>query len=148
MKAGIISLAVLMFMTSSLHAQSYKMGLGIRFSSPDAAVNTSATFKYFLNEKTAIEAMLSFGDPYAVGVLWEKHHPLLSTGIDWYAGGGGYVGFSGDQRAGFQGVLGLDYKIPSLPINFSVDWKPELNLATAFFFEPAAVGLSARFTIK
>jgi hypothetical protein len=147
MKAGIISIVLLMFVSSSLNAQ-YKMGLGIRFSSANAAVNTSASFKYFYNEKTAIEALLSFGDPYAVGVLWEKHHPLLSTGINWFAGGGGYVGFSGDQRAGLQGLLGLDYKIPSLPINFSVDWKPELNIATSFFFEPAAVGLSARFTIK
>lgn len=130
------------------NAQPYKMALGVRIGSPDAVISTSATFKYFFSEKTAIEALLSFGDPFAVGVLVEKHNPLLTNGLNWFAGGGGYVGFSGMRRAGLQGVLGLDYKIPAIPINFSIDWKPELNLSREFSFEPAAVGLSARFTFK
>ena len=146
---GIISAMIVMTMiTSSAQAQPYKMALGIRFSSPDAAVNTSATFKYFFNEKTALETMLSFGDPLALGLLVEKHRPLLSNRFNWFAGGGGYVGFSGERRVGLQGVLGLDYKVPAIPFNLSIDWKPELNLSKEFSFEPAAVGLSARFTFK
>ena len=44
------------------------------------------------------------------------------------------------------GVLGLDYKFANIPLNLSLDWKPELNLVTDINFEPAAVGFTARFT--
>jgi hypothetical protein len=42
----------------------------------------------------------------------------------------------------------MEYKAPSLPLSLSLDWKPELNLTKEVFFEPAALGLTARFTLK
>ena len=144
----IISLAFSLLLSATAIAQQYKMALGIRIGSPDAVISSGATFKYFLKEKTALETLLTFGDPFAVGLLIAHHQPFAATGLQWLAGGGGYVGFSGERRAGLQGVLGLDYKIANLPINFSIDWKPELTLTKEFSFEPAAVGLSARFTLK
>jgi hypothetical protein len=33
-----------------------------------------------------------------------------------------------------------------LPLNLSLDWKPELNIIDNINFEPAAVGFSIRFT--
>ena len=126
--------------------QDYKMGVGVRLSSNPAAVNNSITFKYFLNEQTAIEALLSFGDPVAVGLLFEKHRPLANTSFRFFYGGGGYVSAKGPRNTGLQGIAGLDYKLPAAPINFSLDWKPELNVWHEFSFEPAALGLSARFT--
>ena len=145
---GIIS-AMLFMVTcgSQAQAQDYKMGLGIRISSNAAIVNHSISLKYFFREKTAVEALFSFGDPLALGVLVEQHVPLQSNGFKWFYGGGGYVAFKGTY-AGLQGVLGLDYKVPTIPLNFSIDWKPELNLAKEFTFEPAALGFSARFTLK
>jgi hypothetical protein len=47
-----------------------------------------------------------------------------------------------------QGIVGLDYKLATIPFNLSIDWKPELTLTREFSFEPAALGLSARFTLK
>jgi len=47
---------------------------------------------------------------------------------------------------GLQGVVGLDYKFSGLPINLSLDWKPELNMIDNINFEPAALALSIRFT--
>jgi hypothetical protein len=44
------------------------------------------------------------------------------------------------------GVLGLDYKFVNLPLNLSLDWKPELNIVSDINFEPAAIGFTARFT--
>ena len=120
--------------------------LGIRISSSDAAVNHSITYKRFINTQTAIEGMLSFTDPGALGVLLEKHSTLGSSGISWFWGAGAYVGFSSGRRLGAQGIVGLDYTVPTLPLNFSIDWKPELNFASQFSFEPAALGFSARFT--
>jgi hypothetical protein len=119
--------------------------LGIRISSKDAAINNSVTYKRFLNASVAIEGLFSFGDPVAIGALVEKHKPFGPAGLSWFWGAGAYVGFSGGRNVGAQGAVGLDLIVPTLPLNFSLDWKPELNFAKQFSFEPSAVGFSARF---
>jgi hypothetical protein len=149
-------LAALAF-TTTASAQAYKTGIGVRLSSAQAMVNNSISFKHFLNERSAIEALFSFGDPLAIGALYEIHKPFSTEGIQWFYGGGGYLGFvktfnpnknrnETDVNLGAQGVLGLDYKFVNLPLNLSLDWKPELNLVSDINFEPAAIGFTARFT--
>jgi hypothetical protein len=152
MKKIFLSLLVgfCLFQTASFAQQSSasadrKHALGIRISSQDAVINHSITYKYFFNNATAAEALFSFSDPVALGLLIEKHKPFGTSGLRWFYGGGAYVGFGGGRNIGAQGVLGLDFLAPSAPINFSVDWKPELNFSKQFSFEPAALGLSARF---
>jgi hypothetical protein len=142
---------------SNVSAQAYKTGVGVRLSSSQAIVNNSITLKHFLNETAAIEALFSFGDPLAIGALYEIHKPFSTEGLQWFYGGGGYLGFvkswnpnkqkdETDVNVGAQGVLGLDYKFANLPLNISLDWKPELNLVSDINFEPAAIGFTARFT--
>jgi hypothetical protein len=149
-------LAALAF-TTTASAQAYKTGIGVRLSSAQAMVNNSISFKHFLNERSAIEVLFSFGDPLAIGALYEIHKPFSTEGIQWFYGGGGYLGFvktfnpnknrnETDVNLGAQGVLGLDYKFTNLPLNLSLDWKPELNLVSDINFEPAAIGFTARFT--
>ena len=137
----------LLFFGYRSSAQEYKMGLGIRLSSAQATVNNSVSFKYFLNENHALEGLLSF-DPATVGVLYEFHRPLGAPGFQWFFGGGGYVAFSGDDVVGAMGVVGLDYKFQSIPLNLSLDWKPELSLVKDIGFEAAAIGLSIRFAFR
>lgn len=143
--------------TSAQEQAPYKTALGIRLSSSPAMVNNSITLKHFLNDNSAIEALFSFGDPLALGALYEVHRPLGSEGLRWFYGGGAYLGFvktydaalvktGNEVNFGAQGVVGLDYKFVNLPLNLSLDWKPELNLVSDINFEPAAVALSARFT--
>ncbi len=143
--------------TTTVSAQSYKTAVGVRLSSSQAMVNNSISLKHFLNERSAIEALFSFGDPLAIGALYEVHKPFSSEGLQWFYGGGGYLGFvkswnpnknrnETDVNVGAQGVVGLDYKFTNLPLNLSLDWKPELNLVSDINFEPAAVGFTARFT--
>lgn len=143
-----ILISMLVLFSLSVSAQDYKMGLGVRFSSKSALINHSVSFKYFFSESIAAEALFSFGDPLAFGLLVAKHKPVLADGFKFFYGGGAYAGFAGSRRSGLQGVMGLDYKIPSIPFNLSIDWKPELTLTREFSFEPAALGLSARFTFK
>lgn len=143
--------------TKSISAQDYKTALGVRLSSSSAMVNNSVSFKHFLTERSAVEILFSFGDPLAFGALYEVHKPFSAAGIQWYYGGGGYLGFvktfntnknksETDANFGAQGVLGLDYKFTNLPLNLSLDWKPELNIVTDINFEPSAIGFTARFT--
>jgi hypothetical protein len=142
---------------NTANAQDYKTAIGIRLSSSAAMVNNSISFKQFITEKTAIEGLVSFGDPLAIGALIEFHKPLAAAGLKYYYGAGGYLGFvktynpnkninETDANLGAQGVIGLDYKFSNVPLNISLDWKPELNIVTDINFEPAAVGFTARFT--
>ena len=142
---------------SRLNAQDYKTALGVRLSSAAPMINNSISLKQFISDKTAIEGLFSFGDPLALGALIEFHKPLSSSGLTYYYGGGGYVGFvkqtnlntqktTTEPNFGAQGVIGLDYKFANVPLNLSLDWKPELNIVSDINFEPAAIGFTARFT--
>jgi len=136
----------------------YKTAVGIRLSNNAPVISNAITLKHFLNEKTAIEGFLSFNhDLVGFGALGEIHKPFSTPGLQWFYGAGAYVGFGKEYDVnkdrdvnttyfGAQGVVGLDYKFANIPINISLDWKPELNLVTDINFEPAAIGFSARFT--
>lgn len=135
------------FATAS-QAQNYKTAIGLRLSSNDATVNNSVSIKEFINRVVALEAMFSI-DPAAVGILAEVHQPVSSLpGFRFLFGGGGYVGLKNGITLGGQGILGLDYKFTKIPLNMTVDWKPELNFTEELRFEPAAVGITARFTLR
>ena len=151
-------LAVSLVAVTALNAQDYKTALGVRLSSSSAAVNNSISIKHFINDRAAIEGLFSFGDPLAFGAMLEIHKPLAASGLSWFYGGGGYLSFLKtynvnqqkneiDPNFGAMGVLGLDYKFANVPLNLSLDWKPELNLVSDINFEPAAVGFTARFTL-
>jgi len=136
----------------------YKTAVGIRLSNTAPIISNAISIKHFLNQQTAIEGLVSFGhDITSFGALLEIHKPFSTPGLRWYYGGGGYLGFGKEYDVnknqninttffGAQGVVGLDYKFASIPINISLDWKPELNFVTDINFEPAAIGFSARFT--
>lgn len=149
--------------TQNLSAQdypqgtSYKTALGVRLSSSNAMQSNSISIKQFISEKTAIEGLFTFGDPLALGALIEFHKPLSAAGLTYFYGAGGYIAFlknvnvatqktTTDANFGAQGVIGLDYKFNNIPLNISLDWKPELNIVTDINFEPAAIGFTARFT--
>jgi hypothetical protein len=142
---------------STASAQDYKTAVGVRLSNSSPLINNSISLKHFLTENTAVEALFSFGDPLGLGALIEIHKPLGDQGIRWFYGGGGYIAFQKtyntvkeknetDMFFGAQGVLGLDYKFANIPLNLSLDWKPELNIISDINFEPAAIGFTARFT--
>ena len=148
-RAGIIYIVLFsILIVSSANAQDYKAAIGVRFSSKAALVNNSVSLKYFFTEKTAVEGLITFNDPFALGLLVEQHKPLATNNFKYFYGAGVYAGFSGSRRVGLQGIIGLDYKIPAIPLNFSIDWKPELTVSKEFSFEPQTLGVSARFTFK
>jgi hypothetical protein len=130
-------------------AQDYKMGIGLRLSNTSPTINNAITAKYFMNEESAVEGLLSFGSRFAVGALYEKHKALDIPGLRYFYGAGGYLGFEGGRTyLGPTGALGLDYKFAAIPLNLSLDWKPELDVLPRIAFIPDAFGLSARFTIN
>ena len=149
MKRRLLALFLIVMATSFsyLKAQDYKVALGIRLSNSTPTLNNSVSLKYFLNQQNALEGLVSFGSRFGLGALYEVHKPTTATGLNWFFGGGACVGFqNSNSYFGPTGIIGLDYKFTNIPLNLSLDWKPELDIIPSINFVPDAFGLSARFT--
>jgi hypothetical protein len=170
MRSGIIQkLAVFIFLFSlasilELRAQDFKTGLGIRVGG-----TSGVTVKHFYSRAMAFEGILGFfGNGSSLTGLVEKHGLAFDTkGLQFYYGGGAHVAFYNgryrynnsfwrdinyyDRREvaiGVNGVLGLEYTIPDLPIAFSLDFKPFVEVGPGGYvgFSPdPSVGV--KFTI-
>src|SRR5580704_1870269 len=146
--ALILSLSIGTVCFNQGFSQDYKVAIGIRFSSPAPTLSNSVSVKYFMNDRDAIEGLLSFGPRFGIGGLYEVHQLIGATpAFTWFYGGGAYIGSQDNITfVGPTGVIGIDYKFPTAPINLSLDWKPELDIIPNINFVPDAFGLTARFT--
>jgi hypothetical protein len=151
MKRSIAPLLIIALLScaAKVSAQDYRFALGLRLSNSTPTLNNSVSGKYFVTDKSAVEGLIAFGSRFGIGALLEIHKPFEVEGLTWFYGGGAYVGFE-DKNAfvGPTGIVGLDYKFKTVPINLSLDWKPELDIVPAVNFVPDAFALSVRFTLK
>ena len=122
----ILSIFINMTGFAQANGRSYKTAIGVKF------YPTGVTLKTFVRSNAAFEAIGYFWDRGTrVTALYEYHHNLSENGsLKWYIGPGAHVGFykplyyDGGTSVGIDGVLGLDYKFPGIPINVSLDWQP------------------------
>ena len=118
----------------------------------------SVTYKKFIAETRNLEFQATgWNKGFRVSGLYEFNFysfPKIPT-LAWFVGPGVHAGFWKDQYKtsygskadiGIDGIIGLDYKIPDLPLNFSVDWQPAVTLIGNASFAPATGGIAARFT--
>ena len=147
MKKRLVLLSIVIIVATSAKAQEYINAVGVRLGPSSPAVNLGFTIKHFLNETNAVEGILGINDGLGVCALYEWHHPIESVPhLQWFVGAGGYAAFqSHESFIGGAGIAGLDYKFEQIPLNISLDWKPELNLITKVGFNGNTVGISARF---
>lgn len=138
-KVFVLSLIFICFISLKSVAQNspdgydYKNAVGIKF------YPTGITIKHFVSEKNALEGLGYFFNYGArVTGLYEIYGNISSvSGLRWYFGPGAHVGFynnkyGGATTIGVDGVLGLDYKIVSAPINISLDWQPSIEFGSGF----------------
>ncbi|GAA4923072.1 hypothetical protein [Mucilaginibacter defluvii] len=135
-------------------AQSYKTGAGLGIDFGDGSTLVGPTFKHFFNGNDAIQADLLFGaDAVWLGGYYQYHQPLKGTPLKWYLGIGPQLAFADDN--GFNDnstfiylrpMVGLDFKVPSAPLSFNLDWRPAWRLNNDSEFEPARFGLGFRYT--
>ncbi len=148
MKKIIVFSCLVAMISLTASAQEYKKAIGIRLGPNSANVTAGFTGKYFLNEKAAVEGIIGINNGIGICGLYELHFPIDAVShLSWFAGAGGYVAFRNSSAfIGGAGIVGLDYKFEEIPLNLSLDWKPELNLISRISFESSGIGLSARFT--
>lgn len=145
---------VLLLGVGSLCAQPYSTGLGIRLGQ-----GTSITGKMFVLDNHAIESIFTIRNRgFEMTALYEKHAEAFNVSqLNWFFGFGGHLGYqdpigsetsiASDQNnvfAGVDGIIGLEYTVGAIPIAFSIDYKPMLNLAGNQDFVWAG-GLSVRY---
>ena len=119
---------------SSANSSTYKNAIGLKF------YPTGVTFKHFLtDDKKAIEFIgYFFNSGNRVTFLYEIHGNINGIeGLKYYIGPGAHVAFynskyGGATTFGVDGVIGLDYKINSAPINLSVDFQPSLEFGKSY----------------
>lgn len=148
MKKIFLLTCMVAFISIAAGAQEYKTAVGIRLGPNSAAISPGFTIKYFLNETNAVEGILGVSNGIGLCGLYEWHYPIASVEhLQWLAGVGGYAASRYKTTfIGAAGIVGLDYKFTEIPLNVTIDWKPELNLLTKVGFEANTVGFSARFT--
>lgn len=158
MKKIFVSLCVILAIgAGKLQAQSmgseYQTALGVKFY-PGAL-----TVKHFVADNRALEGIASFWrHGFRVTGLYEIHGDIDGAqGLKWYVGPGAHVGFWNDDAKGYyhggpngaylgvDGVLGLDYKIKSAPINLSIDWQPSFTFGKYVGFDGGWGGFAVRY---
>jgi hypothetical protein len=148
-------LALILILSAGNSKAQYNHALGLRFS-----YYPGITFKTHVSTPGAIELILDthWGGWIFTG-LYEHHFPLGPENLNIYLGGGGHVGlwpysprwrnywepYDGGPFVGVDGIVGLEYTIPTVPLNFSLDYKPSFNLVGYYGWWYDNAALSMRF---
>jgi hypothetical protein len=159
MKKLLYGLLLFSFLTvgnESFAQTDYKTAIGLR-----AGSGNGLTVKHFITDRNALEGILyARWNGLIVGGLYEVHRDIRDVrGLQWFYGGGAHLG-TWNNRAnprwgnpnesytvvGIDGIVGLDYKIQTIPINLSLDWKPAFNFTGNAGFWGDEVALSIRYT--
>ena len=135
--------AILLFVGKDGFAQlTSQHAVGARFGSA-----TGINYRYTLAEDRAVEAIMSIqsnsrSNRFRLVGLYEFHKPL-SGDFSWYYGFGGSVGSykykafttangerveaNSEVALSIDGIIGVEYNIPTTPLALSLDVKPYLD---------------------
>jgi hypothetical protein len=148
MKKGILA-TIICIITVNAIGQNYNSAIGVRFNSGSYFGGAGLSYKKFFNGNKAIDANVLFQNQIGIGAVLQIHKPLNNTALDWYYGAGGFVKFANpDIGIGALGTLGLDYKFSEVPINLSIDWRPQLAITPDVGLDWNSFGFSIRYIIK
>jgi len=154
MKKVILLIAFTVVSFFAISQKNYEGALGLRFGWLQNNASAGITGKLFLKEKDALEGILNYGlgtgGWLSLTVLYERHATLFDVPElnAFYGAGGGISVFESGFNAGIDGIVGVEYTMAEIPINFSLDVKPYFNLlpfGDTFHFNSA---LSIRYTFK
>ncbi|MEO5891003.1 MAG: hypothetical protein ABIQ31_12160 [Ferruginibacter sp.] len=149
--------------SKSFNSSTYTSALGIKLY--PGTGGAAVTFKHFLKESAAVEALGSVWDRGTrVTGLYEFHWDIKDVaGLKWYVGPGAHFGLYKNSRYitnngiredgsyaafGVDGVIGADYKFNKIPLNLSADWQPSFEFGGNRYngFGGDFGGISARYT--
>ncbi len=123
-------------------------------------LGSGVTFQHFFTDQKVFEAIAyqRFGGANLT-LLAEGHEQMLDVrGLKWFYGAGGHMWLYNKNSVlqenilaensialGIDGILGLAFYTRSIPLQFTVDWKPGFNLWGSHYIEWDSGGISARY---
>jgi len=138
MKRTLIVIFVLAALVAGAQAQTYKSAIGLRGGDP-----SGVNFKTFINRVNALELSAGtgyWGHNFAITGFYEWQRPTDWTpNLDWFIGPGAHVGFWNDYYrdtyetgilVGIDGMIGLEYTLDEVPVNFSLGVGPTFQLTS------------------
>ena len=146
----------LLFMVSLIAARAqapYNRALGLKFPG-----GLSITYKKFISDSHNLEAQFtSWHEGFRAAGLYEINFYAFDKvpELSWFVGPGAHIGFwkSAYQKTynsqidiGIDGIIGLDYKFKTVPVNVSLDWEPAVTLLGSAGFTPVFGGVAIRYT--
>jgi hypothetical protein len=103
-------------------------GIGLRFTS---GYRSGAEVSYQMKFSTANRLEADFGFEYEGGFAgtgiyhWVYELPDLAEGFAWFVGPGAGLRIDSEGvGAGIVGQIGLEYTVPTLPLQFTLDSRP------------------------
>lgn len=140
----ITGLLAIVLVSTALSGQAYEHSLGVR-----AGYSSGITYKGFLRHRmAAIEGEVLYNrHGFNLSALYEHHlEPFRNKQWMLYAGGGAFGGdWGGEFSVGVAGIAGVEFMVRDLPLNFSLDWKPMVNLFRLFEADLLDFGVSIRY---
>lgn len=133
-------------------AQTYQTALGAKFYTGNGSIG-GVNVRHSTNEHTALEgSLLFFNGGMGLEGLYQYQGPVSGAeGLQYFAGGGGMLGFGTSSGGGTSFALrltgGLDYKFTDAPINVSLGIDPFFYLAP-HTSSALALGIGLRYVIK
>ena len=137
-------------------SQGYKTALGLR-----AGLGYGVTVKHSIKDNIAIEGIVQsrWRGANFVGLYEIYHNAFDVPHLHWYYGFGGHIGFwnnnyihphrtyygNGYTVLGVDGIIAIEYNFQEVPVNISLDWKPEINIIGYRGFWADAGALSVRY---
>jgi hypothetical protein len=118
------------------------------------------SYKQFKHSNKAIEAIGYVAlDGLNISLLKEFYNPIEDADqLSWYYGYGGHLGIWSDEwkktndklgnsniSVGFDGIIGLDYKIKNAPFDVSIDWQPSFSIIQSYFKNQGGIGIRYTF---
>jgi hypothetical protein len=161
-KTGLIIVALLVCLTGK--AQNYTRDVGLRIGD-----NLSATYRIHLSDNQAFEGIFYGGKHGSTFTILKEHfQPALgqiSENLYFTYGYGAHAGLRyinnyrilnrvydlGDYRVnpvlGIDGMIGLEYRFPDLPLLMSIDTKPYFEYSTIQIFSLylQSIGFSIKY---
>ena len=138
MKRTLTIMLLLVAITVGAQAQSYKSAIGLRGGDP-----FGVTFKTFISNINALELIVGsgyWGNEFAITGFYQWQKPTDWTpNLDWFIGPGAHLGFWNESSKeeygtgvviGVDGIIGLEYTLDDIPLNFSVGLGPTFQFTS------------------
>jgi hypothetical protein len=151
MKKLTFTLGLILLTFTVVFAQKKSTGTGYVTAIGAKFYPTAFTIKHRIDRDVKVEGLMYFWNGARITGLVEWYHYIQGLpGLTWYFGPGGHIQFTNKNTYyfGIDGVIGLDWKIKNVPLNFSLDWQPSYDIGTNGGFRGGFGGLGIRYVIK